>query len=379
MKKNMPLIFSILILILSNCTIISIGQDEFESSYIYVDDDNINGPWDGTFENPYQFIQDGINVAGDFDTVFVFNGNYIENIIVDKQIILEGENRDNTVIDGNHIEKDVINIQSENVIIRNFYITNCTLITNLVKYQGIFINASNVTIENNYIVKNEWTGLKINNDKNNCIIRNNVFYDNEFYNIFIYGNNNSIIFNDMDGMVVIHGGKNNNISNNYFHDSPYLGVWVSTNNNIISNNYIVNISNAIRIDDIYNVITRNYLEDNKNGIVLEGGYNMILNNHIENCRTAIKKPGYNNFIEKNNFINNSIYVNLAFYSNKYDNNYWDRPRLIKTIWTINIFYIIKPNPREPGDIGFFILYLCPIFDFHPAKGPFDIPIPVVSI
>ena len=30
---------------------------------IYVDDDNTTGPWDGTEDHPFQFIQDGIDVA----------------------------------------------------------------------------------------------------------------------------------------------------------------------------------------------------------------------------------------------------------------------------------------------------------------------------
>ena len=44
---------------------------------IYVDDDNIEGPWDGTIEHPYQFIQDSVNVADKGDTIFVFRGTYI--------------------------------------------------------------------------------------------------------------------------------------------------------------------------------------------------------------------------------------------------------------------------------------------------------------
>ncbi|MBS3802690.1 MAG: hypothetical protein KGY65_08065, partial [Candidatus Thermoplasmatota archaeon] len=33
------------------------------SNTIYVDDDNIDGPWDGSIEHPFQYIQDGINAA----------------------------------------------------------------------------------------------------------------------------------------------------------------------------------------------------------------------------------------------------------------------------------------------------------------------------
>ena len=35
----------------------------FNSIIIYVDDDNINGPWNGTAEHPYRTINDAINYA----------------------------------------------------------------------------------------------------------------------------------------------------------------------------------------------------------------------------------------------------------------------------------------------------------------------------
>jgi len=50
---------------------------------IYVDDDNTEGPWDGTKEYPYQSIKDGINNSSSYDTVFVFNGIYNESVNID--------------------------------------------------------------------------------------------------------------------------------------------------------------------------------------------------------------------------------------------------------------------------------------------------------
>ena len=45
-------------------------------------------------------INGGISLASDGDTVYVYGGTYIENVIVDKTINLTGENRDKTIIDG---------------------------------------------------------------------------------------------------------------------------------------------------------------------------------------------------------------------------------------------------------------------------------------
>ena len=47
------------------------------SGTIYVDDDNTIGPWLGTQTDPYQYIQDGIDVAANGDTVLVLDGTYI--------------------------------------------------------------------------------------------------------------------------------------------------------------------------------------------------------------------------------------------------------------------------------------------------------------
>ena len=49
---------------------------------IYVDDDNIQGPWDGTQKYPYRYIQDAIDNASERDTIFVYNGTYFENLII---------------------------------------------------------------------------------------------------------------------------------------------------------------------------------------------------------------------------------------------------------------------------------------------------------
>jgi len=68
----------------------------------------------GSGPGNYTRIQDAIDDASDGDTVFVYSGIYYENIIINKTISLEGENRDKPVIDGDK-HNDVVTIASDYV------------------------------------------------------------------------------------------------------------------------------------------------------------------------------------------------------------------------------------------------------------------------
>jgi hypothetical protein len=46
---------------------------------IYVDDDNLSGPWDGSELHPYQYVQDAVNSAVDNCTIWIKPGTYNED------------------------------------------------------------------------------------------------------------------------------------------------------------------------------------------------------------------------------------------------------------------------------------------------------------
>lgn len=46
---------------------------------IYVDDDNVSGPWDGSELHPYQYVQDAVNAAVDDCTIWINPGSYNED------------------------------------------------------------------------------------------------------------------------------------------------------------------------------------------------------------------------------------------------------------------------------------------------------------
>jgi parallel beta-helix repeat protein len=140
-------------------------------STIYVNDSNTAGPWDGSIDHPYRFIQDGIDHAVGGDTVFVFNGFYVENVVVSKSLEIIGEDKENTVISGDEFGT-VVKIISEGVALSGFTITNSGSNPN---NAGIMIHTSYNTIVNNKIIQNNYYGIYIIEGSNNTIYHNNIY------------------------------------------------------------------------------------------------------------------------------------------------------------------------------------------------------------
>ena len=99
LNKNIPVIGIVFLFVVSSVAPMVIGKTTEDNNTIYVDDDNTSGPWDGSQEHPFQYIQDGIDNAYEGYTVFVKNGLYHENIVINKSINLDGENKKDTIID----------------------------------------------------------------------------------------------------------------------------------------------------------------------------------------------------------------------------------------------------------------------------------------
>ena len=81
-------------------TISGIDDGTFAGTIIYVDDSNTAGPWNGTIDYPYQYIQDGIDNATAGDTIIVMPGNYNEDLNINKaNLIIRSESgKDITII-----------------------------------------------------------------------------------------------------------------------------------------------------------------------------------------------------------------------------------------------------------------------------------------
>ena len=290
----------------------------------------------------YTKIQEAIDNASDGDTVFVYSGTYYGTINVHKSIILQGQDKYSTILDGGGSAKYIIVLRKDNTQIIGLTIRNAIGSYSACIYTDI---SSNNVISDN-IIEDAYYGIDFKGDyhysvKNstisNCLIRRTSIgiyaLQSNSHNI-----NNNKILNNTDGIVLIDSSIND-INNNVFENNIY----------------------GIKLIHIYylepsrsNEITYNSFIENSYGIFIDGN-------------------NYNNHIRYNNFIGNIIslsfiyeFTPVPFPTNKIEYNYWDRSRVLPKL-ILGLHYFFIPFP--------IILWFN--LDLHPAQEPYDIPVPEV--
>jgi parallel beta-helix repeat protein len=238
----------------------------------------------------YQKIQEAVNRANTGDTVFVYNGTYCENVIINKSLSLVGENCEASIIDGGGIE-DAVKISMNNVTVTGFTIINSG--------QG-------------YATGNRpYSGVELDQVKN-CDIYGNIMTNNRFGIMLISSSNNSIV--------------ENNITTNKHHG---IGLWDSSNYNNVSRNNIT--SNYYAGIEIYysdsNLIIGNVIAANGVGgiYVTESSRNTITENNFTQPSglgsIEVQHSSSYNMIFHNNFYANDRFQ--AFVDSNCQGNSWD--------------------------------------------------------
>jgi len=353
-------------------------------STITVDDD---GPAD--FSN----IQDAINASSAGDTVFVFNGTYNENIIVDKSINLTGESKDSTIINSSS-DRNIVNLSADNVQMNGFTVqrdgnygyypnlyvkgANCLIFDNVFSIdnaynypEGLFVSSSGNIIHNNSFVK---TGLIVSpNDLEENFIVDNIVNGEPL----VYLDSVSDVIIDSAGQVVMRFCNNVTISKVEIENTPCGVMFFNCDNCELIDSVIRNNDDGVvcrKSDGI--VISGNNIQGNIEGIFMLNCIDVIITGNDIHLNSQCIYSQYcskvdinlnnlysNGFclnlvlndldrINQNNFGNNIRNVfSLMCSLNSYDNNYWDRPRYFPKL----IFEFPRIN-----------------FDWHPAKSPFEI-------
>jgi parallel beta-helix repeat protein len=218
----------------------------------------------------YQKIQEAVNRADIGDTVFVYNGTYYENVIINKALSLVGENCETSIIDGSGIE-DVVKISMNNVTITGFTIINSGLgyATGNRPYSGIALcQVKNCNVNRNKLTSNRF-GIILCSSSHNDISENNMTA-NKHHGIGLWDSSNY-----------------NNVSRNDITSNYYAGIEIyrSDNNLIIGNAIAANNVGGIYVEES----SRNTIKENNItqptalGSVELGhssNYNMIFHNNF---------------------------------------------------------------------------------------------------
>ncbi|UCB58237.1 MAG: right-handed parallel beta-helix repeat-containing protein, partial [Thermoplasmatales archaeon] len=319
---------------------------------IYVDDDG---------SADYTRIQDAIDNASDGDTVFVYSGVYYEQVVIDKSIILEGEDKNTTVIDGGKVD-DVIYINGNGTTISGFIIQNADDGLNS-DDAGIDVRGNNNIITDNIIKKNYRYGVYVQALHSNNTISNNIFDSNHLGMKFQFTSYTEVLNNtfvdNYEGMRVEHvdhlnisfntvTGSTEFIQSKKMYLSKIFNNTITSNggasaivldnescSNKVCNNFITNSGKkywaGIAVgQSSNNEISGNIVEKFKNGISLgmSNGNIIKMNTIRENNQYGINLE-YNcndNIIYCNNLKNNSQNA-YSIGNNQWDNglkgNYWD--------------------------------------------------------
>ena len=230
----------------------------------------------GTGPGNFSSIQAAIDNASSGNIVFVYNGTYRENILVDKTLIIQGEKQNETVIDGRGFGV-VVNVTANWTIVRSltiknsgpegypnpdsalklYRVNNCSIADCRLEHNmyGICLFYShNNRIEENTIADIDHDGISSFFSQNNSIIRNFIFYcfgDG----VDLHGSDGNFI---IDNIISLNGF-------NFEYMAPIgygIRLWSSNMNtvhsNVISKNYYgMQMASGSSDNQIFNNILRN--------------------------------------------------------------------------------------------------------------------------
>jgi parallel beta-helix repeat protein len=384
MKKGIASVLTVGVLVNGSLFSLLMINSEIEmqvsAATIIVDDDGTPG-----VDCNYTTIQEAIDAANPGDTVFVKNGIYYENVVMNKSINLAGEDRDSTTIWGSvGSGKDVIQVTADWVNISSLHVTNggfggddagidlrdvkrCRIYDNNIssnKQYGISLyNTSENNISNNIAIDNKH-GIFLVSSSGNRIMQNNAS-SNEQYGIYMWlsdnnnVSNNNIFYNNHIGILLIDSMKNRCERNNISY-TPFKGLQAQySDNNTISRNSISNCFTGIEVYGSYNnSIVYNNISHNITGIMIEESNQIIVsNNTIINNHYGVDLTSSTNIsLFDNNFIKNGILI----YGN-FQKEFWTTHN-IDTSNTVNgrpIYYLKNQNVGTiPPNAGEIILANC---------------------
>jgi nitrous oxidase accessory protein len=293
----------------------------------------------GGSESQYQAIQPAIDAAETGDLIQVYSGTYAGNLILNKQLTLEGIGRPTLRGDG---VDSIITVVAHGCVVKGFIIEHSGAdLTG--EDSGILLKSSNNRIEDNDL-RDILYGIYLFGSQGNALRRNRIRGRPELeegergagLHLWNSSDNileNNIIFEERDGMY-IQSSHGNQIRHNRVFNLRYGLHYMNSNRNVFEDNHFSNnvagaaimYSNEIefrRNAFVHNrgfssfgilfqdceglVAEENFIIDNETGIFMEAlRKTTFRHNTIANNDVALKlfSSSHANVFTENNFIDN---------------------------------------------------------------------------
>lgn len=205
----------------------------------------------------YKTIRDAVENANPQDTVIVDEGEYKENIVITKPIVIRAsKGPDVTIVHALIQGEPVFKIKNTNEASIIGFTASDSLSSGMYLY-----NAHNGQVLNNKTINNH-TGITLYSSNNN-IIKDNIANSNEYYGIYLESSNgntlekNSVNSNKDKG-IFLNSSSRNNITNNSVNLNAWNGITLwSSHNNLLKDNNILRNRYGVVLSDSNNIILTN--------------------------------------------------------------------------------------------------------------------------
>jgi parallel beta-helix repeat protein len=336
---------------------------------IYVNDDNVVGPWTGSYQYPYRLIQDALDNTSANDIITVANGTYYEHLIIPSHLnsitinywsnspgelddfrptLIGNGTGTGILIDANYVKISMLKLTNfgqgdldagiyldetiEACQIQNCDIANCSYgiwikrqnpvetyhiieanTIHDIRLQGIVMElCENNKIRNN-MVSNCDHGIAVFDCNRNTIDMNNCI--NNSVGIFLSNRiNNKNQKTKILNIISNQGSEENIISNNVCNGNRIDGIALKGikmgSHNIIENNICFNNFKGIAVRDSKDVIIQqNWCAYNEQGILINNADVGVVWNNCSNNKIGIYLYGTSGNKSSGGISNNICYNN----------------------------------------------------------------------
>ncbi|MEA1865306.1 MAG: NosD domain-containing protein [Euryarchaeota archaeon] len=267
-------------------------------------------------------IQDAIDSANDFDTIYVHAGTYSGSMNVFKQLTLVGDGSDVVTVIAKSPRSDVVCVNSDHVTIAGFTVTGATIYRT-----GIYLNGANHCNISDNNVSGNYYGIYLLNSTDNRIAGNTVSSNGRNGMYMANSHNNTVCANTVGSNV--HTGillAKSSSQNDFYENTIYNnsdGFWLykpSCNYNKIHKNTVFDHigdrggtpgqnGHAIRLYNAsHNRIYENTVYSNYNGISLwsASSNNDVYGNNITKNTLGMYVDGYTDCAASHNRIRGNL-------------------------------------------------------------------------